>query len=214
MKNKELFLTENSIASPLIDKYEYPFEVLPNIKDYIISLGNSLDEHYKKIGEDIWISNTASISKSAEIIGPCIIDDEAEINHNAYIRGNVIIGKKCVFGNSCEAKNAIIYDETKIPHFNYVGDSIIGYKIHLGAGVIASNRKNGKSNVIINKIDTNSKKVGAFIGDEVEVGCNTVLNPGTVIGPNTSIYPLSCVRGVIPSNMIYKSKDEIIKKIS
>ena len=218
MNNKDLYLTDNSIAIDLINKYEYPYEVLPNIKEYIISLGNKLDNHYKKIDNDIWISNKATISKSAEIIGPCIIDDDAEIRHNAFIRGSVIIGKGCVLGNSCEIKNSILFDEVDVPHFNYVGDSILGYKSHLGAGVIISNLKSDKKNVTIKyndkTIDTGLRKVGAFLADNVEVGCNSVLNPGTIIGNNTSIYPLTSVRGYIPKDSIVKDKNNIIKKIS
>ena len=211
MKNKDLFLTNNSIAIDLINNYEYPFEVLPHIHDYILKIGNTLGPNYNKIADDIWISKSAKVSDTATITGPCIIDDNAEVRHNAFIRGDVIIGKNCVFGNSCEIKNSIIFDNTKVPHFNYIGDSIIGYKIHLGAGVVASNRKNGKTNIVINNIDTNSKKVGAFLGDDVEVGCNSVLNPGTIIGVNTSIYPLCNVRGVIEANMIVKN-NEIVRK--
>ena len=214
MKNKDLFLTSNSIANSLINEYVYPFEVLPNIKEYIIKLGNTLDDSYQKINDNIWIAKDAKVSDSASITGPCIIDHEAEIRHNAFIRGNAIIGKKSVLGNSCEIKNSILYDEAQVPHFNYVGDSIIGYKAHLGAGAITSNLKSDKSIVFIkgtDKLNTNLKKVGAFLGDNVEVGCNSVLNPGTIIGINTTIYPLSNVRGVIGNNMIVKH-NEIVKK--
>lgn len=214
MKNKDLFLTSNSIANSLINEYVYPFEVLPNIKEYIIKLGNTLDDSYQKINDNIWIAKDAKVSDSASITGPCIIDHEAEIRHNAFIRGNAIIGKKAVLGNSCEIKNSILYDEAQVPHFNYVGDSIIGYKAHLGAGAITSNLKSDKSIVFIkgiDKLNTNLKKVGAFLGDNVEVGCNSVLNPGTIIGINTTIYPLSNVRGVIGNNMIVKH-NEIVKK--
>jgi len=215
MKNKELFLTDKSIAIKLINRYDYPFEVLPNINEFIIALGNTLNDSYTKVGEDIWISKSATIEKSALIIGPCIIDEGAQIRHNAYIRGNVIIGKNAVVGNSSEIKNSILFDEAKAPHFNYVGDSILGYKAHLGAGVILSNLKSDKSNVVIKGkeiINTNLKKVGAFLGDKVEVGCNSVLNPGTIIGVNTSIYPLSNIRGVIDSNKIVKT-NQIVDKI-
>lgn len=214
MKNKDLFLTNNSIAIDLINKYEYPYEVLPNIKDYIIKLGNTLDDSYEKLGKNIWISKNAIISKSAFINGPCIIDHGAEIRHNAYVRGNAIIGKNSVLGNSCEIKNSILFDEVQIPHFSYVGDSIIGYKSHLGAGAITSNLKSDKSIVIIkgsHPLNTNLKKVGAFLGDNVEIGCNSVLNPGTIIGVNSIIYPLSNIRGVIESNVIVKH-NEIVKK--
>ena len=214
MKNNELFLTQNSIAIELINKYDYPFEVLPNIKNFILNLGNSLDNSYKKIGDDIWIAKDAEVDRSASITGPCIIDHGAEIRHNAFIRGNVIIGKKSILGNSCEIKNSILFDKVQIPHFNYVGDSIIGYKSHLGAGAIISNLKSDKSIVVIKGpylLNTNMKKVGAFLGDNVEIGCNSVLNPGTIIGNNTSVYPLSNIRGVIEPNRIVKQK-EIVKK--
>ena len=214
MKNEDLFLTNNSIAIDLIKKYKYPYEVLSNIGKYIIELGNKLDSSYEKIDENIWIAKDATISSSASITGPCIIDHGAEIRHNAYIRGNAIIGKKAVLGNSCEIKNSLLFDKAQVPHFNYVGDSIIGYKSHLGAGAITSNLKSDKSIVTIKgkeKLNTNLKKVGAFLGDNVEVGCNSVLNPGTIIGPNTTIYPLSNIRGVIPSNVIVK-QNEIVKK--
>ena len=214
MKNKELFLTNNSIAIDLINKYEYPFEVLSNIKEYIINLGNNLNDSYEKVGDNIWIAKDAKVADSASITGPCIIDHESEVRHCAFIRGSAIIGKKAVLGNSCEIKNSILFDEVQVPHFNYVGDSILGYKSHLGAGAITSNLKSDKSEVKIKGneiINTNFKKVGAFLGDSVEIGCNSVLNPGTIIGPNTSVYPLSNIRGVIESNMIVK-QNEIVRK--
>ena len=214
MKNKELFLTNNSIAIDLINKYEYPFEVLSSIKEYIINLGNNLDDSYEKVGDNIWIAKDAKVADSASITGPCIIDHESEVRHCAFIRGSAIIGKKAVLGNSCEIKNSILFDEVQVPHFNYVGDSILGYKSHLGAGAITSNLKSDKSEVKIKGneiINTNFKKVGAFLGDSVEIGCNSVLNPGTIIGPNTSVYPLSNIRGVIESNMIVK-QNEIVRK--
>lgn len=217
MKTKDLFISNESIADDFVKSYEYPFEVLPNIKNYIIELGNNLNEDYNKIDSNIWIHKSAKISKSVEIIGPCIIDEDAEIRHNAYIRGNVIIGKKCVLGNSCEIKNSILYNSVQVPHFNYVGDSILGYCSHMGASSIISNLKSDKSNVVIKnndvKIETNLKKVGAFLGDNVEVGCGCVLNPGTIILPNSNVYPLVSVRGVIPNNSIVKSMDDIINKI-
>ena len=215
MKNKELFLTNNSIAIDLINQYKYPFEVLPYIKKYIIEKGQKLDDTYKLVGENIWVANDAIVDSTVSITGPCIIDKGAEIRHNAFIRGSVIIGKNAVLGNSCEIKNAILFDEVQVPHFNYVGDSILGYKAHLGAGVITSNLKSDKSDVIIKGkelLKTNLKKVGAFIGDNVEIGCNSVLNPGTIIGVNTSVYPLISVRGAVDANMIVK-QNEIVNKI-
>ncbi len=216
MKTNEVFISNNSIAIDFIRKYEYPFMILPNIKEYIIELGNSLDNEYELKGENIWIHKTAKIASTANISGPCIIDEFAEIRHSAYIRGNAIIGKKAVLGNSCEIKNSILFDEVQVPHFNYVGDSILGYHSHMGAGSIISNLKSDKSLVVIKnksiKIETNLKKVGAFLGDYVEIGANCVLNPGTIIGPNSSVYPLTSVRGIMPKNVIVKSMENIINK--
>jgi len=217
MKNKDIFLSDNSIANKLIKQYNYPFEVLPHIKEYILELGKTLSNDYKKINDDVWIHKSANIYKNVEIIGPCIIDENAEIRYNAYIRGSVIIGKNSVVGNSCEIKNSILYDNVQVPHFNYVGDSILGYKSHMGASSIISNLKSDKKNIIIKnnkeKIETCLKKVGAFLGDNVEIGCGSVLNPGTVIMPNTNIYPLISVRGVIPPNSIVKDMNNIVLKI-
>ena len=215
MKTKDIFISNNSIADEFIKKYKYPFEVLPKIKEYILELGNQLNDDYYKINDNIWIHKSAKVSETVEIIGPCIIDENAEIRHNAYIRGSVIIGKGCVLGNSCEIKNTILYDKVQVPHFNYVGDSILGYASHMGASSIISNLKSDKKNIIIkgnNQImDTNLKKVGAFLGDNVEIGCGCVLNPGTIILANTSVYPLTSVRGVISSNLIVKSMDNIVQ---
>lgn len=216
MKTEEIFININTISKDLIKKYEYPYQILPNIKEYIIELGNTLDDNYIKKEDNIFIHKTANVSETAKIIGPCIIDENAEIRHCALIRGSVIIGKQSVLGNSCEIKNAILFDNVQVPHFNYIGDSILGYHSHMGAGSITSNVKSDKKLVIIkdkeNKKETNLKKVGAFLGDYVEVGCNSVLNPGTVIGPNTNIYPLTSVRGVIPKNSIVKNMNNIIEK--
>ena len=216
MKNKDLYLTENSIAIDLIKKYEYPFEVLPHIKEYILQLGESLSDEYMLINDNVWAHNTCKIAPTASIVGPTIIDEGAEIRQCAFIRGGAIVGKNAVVGNSCELKNAILFDNVQVPHFNYVGDSILGYKSHMGAGSITSNVKSDKTNVVIKSedgnIETGLKKVGAFLGDGVEVGCNSVLNPGTVIGPNSNIYPLTSVRGVIPANSIVKSLDNIVLK--
>ena len=218
MKNKDLFLTQNSIAIDLINKYEYPHEVLPHIKDYIIQIGEDLSDDYILINENAWAHKTCKIAPTASITGPAIIDEGAEIRQCAFIRGGVIVGKNSVLGNSCEMKNAILFDNVQVPHFNYVGDSILGYKSHMGAGSITSNVKSDKTNVVIKGLDgnieTNLKKVGAFIGDNVEVGCNSVLNPGTVVGPNTNIYPLTSVRGEIPANSIVKSMESIVEKRS
>lgn len=217
MKTKEIFLSNESIANDFIKSFEYPFEVLPNIKEYIIKLGNALDNQYEKIGENIWIHKTAKVSKTAEIIGPVIIDEEAEIRQCAYIRGNVIIGKNSVVGNSCEIKNSILYDYVQVPHFSYVGDSILGSHSHMGAGSIISNLRSDKKNIVIKngskKYETNMRKVGAFLGDNVEIGCGSVLNPGTIVMPETIVYPLTSVRGIIPGGVIVKNMDTIVKKI-
>jgi len=216
MKTKEIFISNESIADNFIKTYEYPYEVLPNIKKYILELGNTLNDDYKKIGEDVWIHKNAKVSESAEIHGPCIIDDGAEIRHSAFIRGSVIIGKNSVLGNSCEIKNAIMYDFVQVPHFSYVGDSILGSHSHMGASSIISNLKSDKKNIIIKYndeiLETGMRKIGAFLGDNVEVGCGCVLNPGTIIMSNTNIYPLTSVRGVIPSNMIVKNMQNIVRK--
>ena len=213
----DLFDLEKTIAKDIFNGVNYPFEVLGKIKEFIIELGNklSLDE-YNHPSEDIWISKSAKIFNSAYIGGPCIIDHNAEIRHCAFIRGNVIIGKNTVIGNSTELKNVILFDNVQVPHYNYVGDSILGYKAHMGAGSITSNVKSDKTLVKIkyekNIIETGLKKVGAFVGDHVEVGCNSVLCPGTIIGRESIIYPLSRVRGVIPAKMIYKNVDNIVER--
>lgn len=213
----ELFDLEKTIAKDIFDGVTYPWEVLSKIKEYILKLGESLSlEEYEHPKEDVWISKTAKVFSSAYIGGPCIIDHEAEVRHCAFIRGSAIVGKKCVVGNSVELKNVILFDNVQVPHYNYVGDSILGYKSHMGAGSITSNVKSDKTLVVIKdgaeKIETGIKKVGAFLGDYVEVGCNSVLCPGTVIGRNTNIYPVSRVRGVVPANHIYKNEGEIVKK--
>ena len=214
MEIKQLFNLEETIAKDLLQKEKYPWECLPKISEFIIELGEKLDkEKFEKKGENIWIAKTAKIAPSASITGPTIIDENAEIRHCAFIRGKAIVGKNAVVGNSVELKNCILFNNTQVPHYNYVGDSILGYKAHMGAGSITSNVKSDKTNVVIKgkeNIETNLRKVGAFLGDGVEVGCNSVLNPGTVIGKNTSVYPLSCVRGVIPENYIYKNPKEIV----
>ena len=209
LKIKSLYDLNHTLLKNYLLKFEYPWESLSGIKDEIIRIGNELDlNEYKKIKVNIWIHKTAKVFDSAYLEGPLIICDGAEIRHNAFIRGSVVVGANSVVGNSCELKNSILFDNSQVPHFNYVGDSILGYKAHLGAGAVTSNLKSNKSNVVIHtgkeNIETGLKKVGAFLGDFVEVGCNSVLNPGTVIGKNSTIYPLSSVRGTINSNSIYK----------
>ena len=217
-KIKNLYNLEETIAKELLEKHEYPWEVLPEISEYILNLGEKLDKNiFEKRGENIWVAKTAKIAPTAYINGPAIIDEEAEIRHCAFIRGNAIVGKGAVVGNSTELKNVILFNKVQVPHYNYVGDSILGYKAHMGAGSITSNVKSDKKLVVIKngteKIETNRKKVGAMLGDSVEVGCGSVLNPGTIVGKNSNIYPLSSVRGVVPENSIYKNKNEIVERI-
>lgn len=218
-KIQNLFSLENTIAAQLLKKYTYPWEVLPDISKFIIELGNTLSEkEYDMPDENVWISKTANVAKTAYIKGPAIICEGAEIRHCAFIRGNAIIGKNTVVGNSTELKNVILFDNVQVPHYNYVGDSILGYKAHMGAGSLTSNVKSDKKNVVIKNnvtgeaIETNRKKVGAMLGDFVEVGCGSVLNPGSIIGKNTNIYPLSSVRGVVPENSIFKDSNNVITK--
>ena len=213
-----LYSLDQSIARKLLESAVYPWEVLPKIKEFIIELGNQLNkDEYEQKGENVWIAKTAKVAPTAYINGPAIIGKDAEIRHCAFIRGNAIIGEGAVVGNSTELKNVILFNKVQVPHYNYVGDSILGYKSHMGAGSITSNVKSDKKLVIVEngdaKIETGLKKFGAMIGDNVEVGCGSILNPGSVIGKNTNIYPLSSVRGVIKENSIYKNQNEIVEKI-
>lgn len=214
---KELYSLDKTIATELFTGHTYPWEVLPLIKEFIVKFGNTLDpEKFDKKGDDIWIAKSAKVFPSAYIAGPCIIDEDAEVRHCAFIRGSVIIGKGSVVGNSTEMKNSIIFDNVQVPHYNYVGDSILGYRSHMGAGSITSNVKSDKTlvKVTINgeRVETGLKKFGAMLGDFVEVGCGSVLNPGTIIGQNSNVYPLSSVRGTVPANSIYKARNEITEK--
>ena len=207
-----------TIAVDIFEGLKFPWEVLPKIKDFIIKLGETLPEDkFEKKGENIWIAKSAKVFPSAYIAGPCIIDEEAEVRHCAFIRGSAIVGKGCVVGNSTELKNVILFNKVQVPHYNYVGDSILGFKAHMGAGSITSNVKSDKTLVVVKSdgenIETGLKKFGAMLGDNVEVGCNSVLNPGTVVGRSTNIYPTSCVRGYIPANSIYKDSSNIINKL-
>ena len=215
----ELYDLNETIAKELFDGLTYPWEALPKIGEFIVKLGETLpEEKYEKRGENVWIAKTAKVFLSAYINGPAIIDEEAEIRHCAFIRGNAIVGKGAVVGNSTELKNVVLFNKVQVPHYNYVGDSILGFKAHMGAGSITSNVKSDKTLVVVKskdeQIETGLKKFGAMLGDNVEVGCNSVLNPGTVVGRCSNIYPTSCVRGFIPEDSIYKNKDEIIKKLS
>ncbi len=219
---KELMLKENynleeTIAKDLFEGVTYPWEVLPKIGAFILELGNTLDpEEYEKRGEDVWVAKSAKVFDSAYIHGPAIIGKNAEVRHCAFIRGNAIVGEGAVVGNSTELKNVVLFNKVQVPHYNYVGDSVLGYKAHMGAGSITSNVKSDKKLVKVHTpegdIETGLKKFGAMIGDEVEVGCGSVLNPGTVIGKNSNIYPLSSVRKFVPANSIYKNQGEVAAK--
>lgn len=221
MKNvtiAELYDLTQTIASDLFAEAEYPWQLLPKIHDFIITLGQTLPEEvYEKRGENIWIARTAKVAPTACLNGPLIVDEEAEIRHCAFVRGNAIVGKGAVVGNSTELKNVILFNKVQVPHYNYVGDSILGYKAHMGAGSITSNVKSDKTLVVIKgdgeEMATGLKKVGAMLGDNVEVGCNSVLNPGTVIGRCSNIYPTSMVRGVVPADSIFKKTGEVVTKI-
>lgn len=215
---EDLYDLKETIAVDIFDGLKFPWEVLPKIKDFIIKLGETLPEDkFEKKGENIWIAKSAKVFPSAYIAGPCIIDEDAEVRHCAFIRGSAIVGKGCVVGNSTELKNVILFNKVQVPHYNYVGDSILGFKAHMGAGSITSNVKSDKTLVVVKSdgenIETGLKKFGAMLGDNVEVGCNSVLNPGTVVGRSTNIYPTSCVRGYIPANSIYKDSSNIINKL-
>ena len=217
MKTYEIFDLSKSLAEPLLSKTEYPWEALPQIRDFILNLIPSLDKSvYEEVKPTVWIAKSAKIAPSADITGPTIIGENTEIRPSAFIRGSALIGNGCVIGNSTEVKNAIIFDSVQIPHYNYVGDSILGYRSHLGAGAVTSNVKSDKTLVTVKvngeKIPTGLKKFGAMVGDYVEIGCNTVLCPGTVIGRNSNIYPLSRVRGFVPENSIFKSPENIVPK--
>lgn len=212
-----LYTLEETIAKDIFDGVNYPWEVLPKIGEFIVNLGNTLPpERYEKKGENVWIARSAKVFESACIIGPAIIDEEAEVRHCAFIRGNAIVGKGAVVGNSTELKNVILFNKVQVPHYNYVGDSILGYKAHMGAGSITSNVKSDKTLVVVRageeSCETGLKKFGAMLGDNVEIGCNSVLNPGTVIGRQANVYPTSMVRGFIPGKSIYKKQGEIVQK--
>ena len=214
---ENLYNLEETLAKELFEGKTYPWEVLPEIGAFIVRLGNTLpQDKYEKRGENIWIARTASVFSSAYIGGPAIIDEDAEVRQCAFIRGNAIVGKGSVVGNSTELKNVILFNKVQVPHYNYVGDSVLGYKAHMGAGSITSNVKSDKTLVVVKSeggnIETGLKKFGAMLGDQVEVGCNSVLNPGSVIGRQTNIYPLSRVRGYIPEKSIYKDSGNIVKK--
>lgn len=216
-KISNMYTLSETIAAGLFEGTEYPWEVLPKIHDFILELGKSLPaDKFEKRGGDIWIAKSATVAPTACLNGPLIVDEEAEIRHCAFVRGNAIVGKGAVVGNSTELKNVVLFNKVQVPHYNYVGDSVLGFKSHMGAGSITSNVKSDKTLVVVKsageKIETGLKKMGAMLADHVEVGCNSVLNPGTVIGRNSNIYPTSCVRGCIPANSIYKNEKEIVEK--
>jgi NDP-sugar pyrophosphorylase family protein len=217
-KISTLYDLRETIARDLFDGITYPWEALGKISDFIRTLGPTLDpERFQKRGADIWVAKSAVIAPTAFLNGPLIIDEEAEIRHCAFVRGSAIVGKNAVIGNSTELKNVVIFNSVQVPHYNYVGDSVLGYKSHMGAGSITSNVKSDKTLVVVRdgneEIITGLKKFGAMLGDYVEIGCNSVLNPGTVIGPHVNVYPLSSVRGVIPAHSIYKNRGEVVQKL-
>ena len=217
-KTVEHYDLTHTLAEPLLSSVSYPWEALPKIKEFVRELGKALPpEDYDHPAEDVWISKKATVAPGTTIIGPTVIGANTEIRTGAFIRGSVLVGNDCVVGNSCELKNAILFDGVQVPHFNYIGDSILGYRAHTGAGAITSNVKSDRTPVTVKtsegRLETGLKKFGACVGDFVEIGCNSVLNPGTVIGRNTSIYPLTSVRGIIPPNSIVKATDVVISKI-
>lgn len=214
---KENYSLDQTIAKDIFNGVTYPWEVLPKISNFILELGATLSEdEYEKRGENVWVAKSAKVASTAFINGPAIIGKDAEVRHCAFIRGNAIVGEGAVVGNSTELKNVILFNKVQVPHYNYVGDSVLGYKSHMGAGSITSNVKSDKKLVVVKageeKIETGMKKFGAMLGDEVEVGCGSVLNPGTVVGNHSNIYPLSSVRGFVPANSIYKKQGEVVTK--
>lgn len=212
-----LFDPSHSIAWPLLKEYTYPWEALPHIEEFILALGPTLPkDKFTEIKPSVWVANDVKIAPTVSITGPAIIDEGTELRQCAYIRGKAIVGKGCVIGNSCELKNAIIFDNAEVPHYNYVGDSILGYHAHMGAGAITSNIKSDRTNVVLRigeeRIETGLRKMGAILGDYAEIGCNSVLNPGSLIGPHTNVYPLSFIRGAVAKNSIFKGPDNVVEK--
>ena len=216
LKITELYDLSHTQAAVYLSGFTHLWEALPGIRDMILTLGAALGEEYDQIQENVWVHKTAVISPTAYLGSPCIIGPGTEVRHCAFIRGSALVGENCVVGNSVELKNVILFDQVQVPHFNYVGDSILGYQAHMGAGSVTSNIKSDKTPVVIKSpqgnIPTGMQKVGAMLGDHVEIGCNSVLNPGTIVGRNSNIYPLSCVRGTVPENSIYKSGGIIVEK--
>ena len=217
IKTMELYDMSHTLADEYLKKFEYPWQALSGIKALILELGSELGDDYTQVSSDVWVHKTATVAPTAYLGGPCIIGAGTEVRHCAFIRGSALVGENCVVGNSVELKNVILFDNVQVPHYNYVGDSILGYKSHMGAGSLTSNVKSDKTLVVVKdgdeKYETGLKKFGAMVGDFVEVGCNSVLNPGTVVGRGSNIYPLSCVRGVVPADSIFKSAGKIVKKV-
>lgn len=218
LKTCDLFDLTHTLAADLLERTEYPWEALGGIKQFIIEIGRTLPaDEYEEVSEQVWIARDAKIYPNNYIAGPCIIGHETEVRPGAFVRGSALVGSHCVVGNSTELKNVILFDNVQVPHYNYVGDSILGYRSHMGAGSITSNVKSDKKLIVVRcgeeRIETGLKKMGAMLGDGVEVGCNSVLNPGTVIGRNSNVYPTSCVRGTVPANCIWKNNGNVIEKI-
>ena len=216
LKTAELYDMSHTLAGTYLSGYEYPWQALKGIKELILTLGPTLGEDYTEVSPTVWVHKTATVAPTAFLGAPCIIGAGTEVRHCAFIRGSALVGENCVVGNSVELKNAILFDNVQVPHFNYVGDSILGYKSHMGAGSVTSNVKSDKTLVVVKngeeQVPTGQKKFGAMLGDFVEVGCNSVLNPGTVIGPHSNVYPTSCVRGMVPANSIWKTGGIIVAK--
>ena len=216
LKTMELYDLGHSLAGEYLTQFVYPWQALAGIKDLILDLGPGLGEEYTEVAPTVWVHRTAVVAPTAYLGAPCIIGPGTEVRHCAFIRGSALVGEGCVVGNSVELKNVILFDDVQVPHFNYVGDSILGYKSHMGAGSVTSNVKSDKTLVVVKngeeQIPTGLKKFGAMLGDYVEVGCNSVLNPGTVIGKNSNVYPTSCVRGMIPENSIWKNNGSVVTK--
>lgn len=218
LKTRDLFDLTHTLAADLLERTEYPWEALGGIKQFIIEIGQTLPaDEYEEVSEQVWIARDAKIYPNNYIAGPCIIGHETEVRPGAFVRGSALVGSHCVVGNSTELKNVILFDNVQVPHYNYVGDSVLGYRSHMGAGSITSNVKSDKKLIVVRcgeeRIETGLKKMGAMLGDGVEVGCNSVLNPGTVIGRNSNVYPTSCVRGTVPANCIWKNNGNVIEKI-
>lgn len=215
MEIKEMYDLDHTLAKTYLEQFTYPWQALKGIKDFILALGPTLGSDYKEVSENVWVHESATVAPTAYLGAPCIIGANTEVRHCAFVRGSALVGEDCVVGNSVELKNVILFDHVQTPHYNYVGDSILGYYSHMGAGSITSNVKSDKTLVVVHgqeNIETGLKKFGAMLGDHVEVGCNSVLNPGTVIGPDSNVYPVSCVRGVIPAHSIFKTGGIVVEK--